>query len=133
VYSDFDARYLGQQTTHTAGTKLNDASVKAYESFSVRSIPRVLLAKLDQSKIPVTIASWAFNKSLQAVKLPTVVAQDFLPDSSRICTRSQNAHTTALFISALPADEVALGKWQEHAVYSQIILGTAQEVRLNAR
>ena len=33
-----------------------------------------------------------------------------------------DAHN-AILPSALPADEVAFGKWQEHAVYSRIVPG----------
>ena len=34
--------------------------------------------------------------------------------------------------SALPADEIAFCKWQEYAVYSRIIFGTVQKLRLDA-
>ena len=34
--------------------------------------------------------------------------------------------------SALPADEVAFWKWQEHAVYSRIIFGAVHELGLEA-
>jgi hypothetical protein len=51
-------------------------------------------------------------------------------------TRVQTGQPTLGFIlplaSALPADEIAFWKWQEHAVDSRIIFDAVQELRLEA-
>src|SRR5882724_1393514 len=46
--------------------------------------------------------------------------------------RERNSRSILPLVSAFPADEISLGKWQEHAVYSRITLRTVQKLRLDA-
>jgi hypothetical protein len=40
--------------------------------------------------------------------------------------------THAVLASALAADKIAFGKWQEHAIDSRVVFGAAQELGLEA-
>ena len=46
--------------------------------------------------------------------------------------RERNSRSILPLVSALPADEISLWKWHEHAVYSRITFGAVQKLRLDA-
>lgn len=51
---------------------------------------------------------------------------------TQVCSQPAKLPVNITAISALPADEIAFWKRQEHAVYSRIIFGTVQEICLDA-